>query len=332
MNPPAPPPQPVIPTDPPSFSTGAQPPYILTLFLGPDGLRPGWGLLAYVVLFVVLQPFFDAVASIPRHPMWSLLLEKFADFLAALLPALLLARIERRPWGSYGLSWKQAFRRPYWAGALWGFAALTLLLEALHAAHGYDFGHVVLHGIRIEEFAAYWAAMFVLVGLYEDFLFRGYTQFTLTRGITFWPAAVVSSVAFAFVHRLNPGETPAGLMSVFAIGLFFCLTLRRTGSLWFAVGFHAAWDWGQTFFYSVPDSGWVAPGHLLSSKLHGPDWLTGGPAGPEASYLCFATIAVTSIAFARTHPQPITPSPIPFPPHQAENDPASKPPPHDAQS
>src|SRR5579864_4843485 len=117
------PPQPVVSTDPPSFSTGAQPPYILTLFFGPDGLRPGWGLLAYVALFLVLQPFFEniAYAIIPRRPLWSLLLEKFADFLAALLPALLLAKIERRPWRSYGLCWKQALRRTYWAGAFWGF-------------------------------------------------------------------------------------------------------------------------------------------------------------------------------------------------------------------
>lgn len=291
------------PPEPPTFSTGAEPPYTYTLFLGPDGLRPGWGLLFYIVMFRVLQPFFDglAYAATPNHPMWSQLLEKFGDFLAALLPALLLMKIEHRPWRSYGLAWQRAFRRDPMIGALWGFSAVTVLVATLHALHGYDFGHIALHGSRIGRFAAYWATMFLLVGLSEEFLFRGYSQFTLARGIGFWPTALLTSCAFAAAHRFNPGETLTGLAGVFAIGLFFCLTLRRTGSLWFAVGFHAAWDWGETFFYSVPDSGWLAPGHLLSSKLHGPTWLTGGSAGPEASVLCFAVIAVSSLAFARVY-------------------------------
>jgi membrane protease YdiL (CAAX protease family) len=290
--------------DPPPLSTVEQPPYFRTLFLGPGGLRPGWGLLFYLLTFYLLEQFLDRLvaAATLHHALWSQLLDKFADLLAAIIPALVLVRIERRPWRSYGLPLKQTFRRPYWTGALWGFTALTLLVAALHVFHGYDLGHVILHGARLEKFAIYWAAMFLLVGLFEEFLFRGYTQFTLARGIGFWPAALIGSCAFAAVHSFNPGETPPGLAGVFAIGLFFCLTLRRTGSLWFAVGFHAAWDWGETFFYSVPDSGLLAPGHLLSSKLHGPEWLTGGSAGPEASVFCFAVIAVTSIAFARTHP------------------------------
>jgi CAAX protease family protein len=82
-------------------------------------------------------------------------------------------------------------------------------------------------------------------------------------------------------------------------GLFCCLTLHRTGNLWFAVGFHASWDWGESFFYSVPDSGEIAVGHLLSSTFHGPDWLTGGSVGPEGSVvLCPAVIAVVCLVFS----------------------------------
>jgi hypothetical protein len=69
------------------------------------------------------------------------------------------------------------------------------------------------------------------------------------------------------------------------------------------VGFHAAWDWGETFFYSVPDSGIVFPGHLLKSSLHGAGWLTGGSVGPEGSSLCFVVIALLSFAFSRTYKQ-----------------------------
>ena len=94
---------------------------------------------------------------------------------------------------------------------------------------------------------------------------------------------------------------PPGLLAAAWIGMFFCLTLWRTGTLWFAVGFHAAWDWGETFFYSVPDSGMVSPGHLLSSSLRGPQWLSGGSVGPEGSVLCFVVIALVWISFDRKY-------------------------------
>jgi membrane protease YdiL (CAAX protease family) len=110
---------------------------------------------------------------------------------------------------------------------------------------------------------------------------------------------LILSCAFGLIHLRNGGEHWNGVLAAALIGMFFCLTLRRTGSLWFAVGFHAAWDWGETFFYSVPDSGMVSPGHLLSSSLHGPPWLSGGSVGPEGSLLCFIVIALLSIAFNR---------------------------------
>jgi membrane protease YdiL (CAAX protease family) len=105
------------------------------------------------------------------------------------------------------------------------------------------------------------------------------------------------------IHLKNDGEQWRGLLAAAFIGLFFCLTLRRTGNLWFAVGFHAAWDWGETFFYSVPDSGMVAPGHLLRSSLYGPDWVSGGSVGPEGSVLCLVVVALLWIEFSRMHPE-----------------------------
>jgi hypothetical protein len=233
--------------------------------------------------------------------LWSMLLEETGVFLAAVIPTLILAQVERRPWGSYGLPPRQLFGKLFCTGALWGFAGITLLILTLRGLHAFDFGHLALHGARIARFAAFWAVMFLMVGCAEEFLFRGYVQFTLTRGIGFWPAALVLSAAFGLIHLRNGDEQWPGILAAATIGLFFCFTLRRTGSLWFAVGFHAAWDWGETFFYSVPDSGMVSPGHLLSSKLHGSPWLTGGSVGPEGSALCFAVIAVVWIAFGRVY-------------------------------
>ena len=90
-----------------------------------------------------------------------------------------------------------------------------------------------------------------------------------------------------------------GILGAIVIGFFFCLTLRRTGSLWFAIGFHVSWDWGESYLYSVPDSGGVAPGHLLHSSLQGPRWLTGGSVGPEGSVFLFVLLALLWVVFDR---------------------------------
>ena len=137
--------------------------------------------------------------------------------------------------------------------------------------------------------------MFLAVGFAEEFLFRGYLQFTLTEGMGFWPAALLLSLIFGAVHLRNPGEGVVGALSVFAIGMFLCLTLRRTGDLWLAIGWHAAFDFGETYLYSVPNSGLVMPGHLFAASLHGPRWLTGGSVGPEGSVFSFAVLAVAAV-------------------------------------
>jgi len=288
----------------PEFAVATQPSYARTLFLGPEGLRPGWGFAFYVAMFYPLQWLASRLwfGDVRVGGLWSELADEFGTLVAAVIPALVLARVERRPWRVYGLPLRQAFGGMFLVGAVWGFAGISVRMFALYGLHAFTFGHVVLHGARIARFAAYWAVMFLLVGLFEEFLLRGYSQFTLARGIGFWPAAVVLSCAFGLIHLRNVGEQWTGLLAAAFIGLFFCLTLRRTGNLWFAVGFHAAWDWGETYFYSVPDSGMVAPGHLLSSSLHGAQWLSGGSVGPEGSVMCFVVIAMAWIAFERTHP------------------------------
>ena len=284
----------------PQFEAATQPSYAHTLFFDAGGLRPGWGFASYVIAFYLLQRVIVDLAwihDLGAHGLWSGLLEELGDFVAAAVPALVLSRIESRPWKMYGLPIASAFGRNFWLGCIWGFAAISVLMLTLYGLHAFSFGHFVLHGVRLVRFAAYWGVMFLLVGFFEEFLLRGYSQYTLTRGIGFWPAALTLSCAFGLIHLRNGGEQWPGLLAAAFIGLFFCLTLKRTGTLWFAVGFHAAWDWGETFFYSVPDSGMVAPGHLLSSSLRGPQWLSGGSVGPEGSILCFLVIAGTWAAF-----------------------------------
>ena len=277
-----------------------------SMFMGPDGLRSGWSLLLYLGMVVAMVVFALRGLSKPLHALkgsvWQPLVQEALLAMVAFLPALVMARIEKRNFGAYGLPSAQAFGRRFFAGLLWGFSALTVLLCVLRVNGSFYFGSADIHGARAAEFALFWAAVTMLVAFFEEFLFRGYTLFTLTRGIGFWPSAALLSIFFGLAHAGNPGEGWQGVVSVGLMALFCCLTLLRTGTLWFAVGFHAAWDWGAIYFYGTPNSGTPATGHLLNSSFHGPAWLTGGSAGPEASVLTFVLMGLAFLAFHLAFP------------------------------
>ena len=197
-----------------------------------------------------------------------------------------VARMEKRPLADYGIPPRGLFGIRFWEGLLWGFAMLSAIVLFLRATGDFQIDSVALNGPALLRYALGWGAVFVAVAINEEFAFRGYWLFIMARRLRFWRAALFLSAIFGMAHLLNPGENAFGILQVVVIGLLFCLTIRRTGTLWFAVGFHAAWDWTETFFYGTPDSGLVGVGHYLNTSVNGSKWITGGSAGPEGSVDC----------------------------------------------
>ena len=280
---------------------------IEVVFLGPNGIRAGWRLLIYLIIAIVAGVVLSLVARLVGvrptrgfNPSIAILGEGL-PFFALLVAAAVMARIERRPFSDYALPLRGAFGARFWQGVAWGFVALTALLLLIRTDHGFSFGDMVLHGRPLAYYALVWGVAFLLVGFFEEFLTRGYALFTLTTGMGFWPSAILLSAVFGAGHLGNKGESWIGGAAAGLIGLFFCFTVRRTGSLWFAIGLHAMWDYSESFIYSVPDSGAMVTGHLMNSSFHGPDWLTGGTVGPEGSWLVFAVIAAMFLVFDRLH-------------------------------
>lgn len=121
-------------------------------------------------------------------------------------------------------------------------------------------------------------------------------QVRRTEDSSFWQAAWATSTLFGFVHIGNNGENWVGIFSAAAIGFIFCLSVWVTGSAWWAIGCHAAWDWAETFFYGTADSGLVARGHFLSTAPAGNVFWSGGTDGPEGSILILAILVLFILA------------------------------------
>ena len=292
---------PIQPQDVSAPPTGRgifQSPSLLFVFL-----RIGIYIVLSMGITLALQWIFAALAEggSPYSPK-NLILSEASNLAGALTAAVAMSQLEVRAFGDYGLPLRGAFGKLFWQGAAFGLAEITAVIGAIAMLGYYHFGSPAIHGADIIRWTAFWGVFFILVGFYEEFAFRGYVQFTLAQAVRFWPAALLLSVAFGVVHRTNPGESKLGLAGVMLTGLFWCFTLRRTGNLWFAVGMHASFDFGETFLYSVPDSGVIFPGHLSNATLAGPAWLTGGSTGPEASVFDFIVLLVFFYVFHWLYP------------------------------
>lgn len=268
-------------------------------FLGGERVISIWKAVVFLFLMIEVAPRITGILILPffkvlggTSTVFALLCFEAGNFGILLGACVLLSRLEGRTFGDYGLPRGTALGQNFWLGWLLGLTEISVLIGLITGLGGFTFGTFALRGTAIASWGLFHLVLFLFVGLYEEFLFRGYAQFTLGSGIGFWPAAILLSAVFGYMHRGNPGENWVGITSVLLIGLLFAFTLRRTGNLWYAVGLHAGFDWGETYLFSVPNSGALEPGHLSNAVLHGPAWLTGGTVGPEGSVFCFVTMGL----------------------------------------
>jgi hypothetical protein len=133
------------------------------------------------------------------------------------------------------------------------------------------------------------------------------------EGQGFWMAAWVTSTLFGFIHTGNNGENWIGIFAAAAIGFVFVVSIRVTGSAWWAIGCHAAWDWAETYFYGTADSGMPAQGHYLTTAPAGNALWSGGADGPEGSLLVLGVIllllAALLLIYGRKKPEAL-PAPL----------------------
>lgn len=293
------------------------------IFFGADGLRAGWSLLLFLLLLAALiipghrlisarhTDAASASAQPREQSVRSSVRQDGVMFLMVVLASVAMSRIERRPLAAYGIGWTRGGVGQFLAGLGWGLGFLSLLVLTLRGAHLLVFDGRLLAGESILRFGAEWAVGFLLVALFEEYFLRGFLQFTLARGFSgiygaisesphrdalgFWTAAVILAFVFGLGHRSNPGESSIGLFTAGAAALVFAFSLWRTGSLWWAIGFHAAWDWAQSFLFGVADSGIMMQHHLFATHPLGRPIWSGGVTGPEGSVFVLVVLLAVAV-------------------------------------
>jgi membrane protease YdiL (CAAX protease family) len=137
---------------------------------------------------------------------------------------------------------------------------------------------------------------FILFGVLEEVIMRGILFRIVEQALGSWIALGISAAIFGALHLLNPGAT---LLNALAIsvegGILLAAAYMLTRRLWLCIGVHIAWNFTQGGIFSVVVSGGASKG-LLQARMVGPDWLTGGGFGAEASVVAWAVCATAGIA------------------------------------
>jgi membrane protease YdiL (CAAX protease family) len=291
------------------------------VFVGPNGIRAGWRFLCFVAVWSYLDHLKNLVVwyhvlKYQDHPLWhplDFLVWGGPEFVVTLVTAFLMMKTVERgrwPYKSYGLGLQPQSLPLFLEGLIWGFLTPTILTLLLYFAGAVSVEGLALSGTLAVQFALFWFVAMVVDGLHDQFLYRGYPLFTLATGMGFWPASIVLSVLFGGLQQYLVGRTTTflHLLNVSLIFFFCCLTFRRTGSLWFAVGFQAMFEFAGLVLYDSPDignKGKSVAGHLLNVRFHGSPWLTGGQSGIGASILVLPVLAVLFLVFDRRHKEAV---------------------------
>ncbi len=173
-----------------------------------------------------------------------------------------------------------------------------------------------------------WLLAFAAVGFFEELVFRGYALHNLIDWLGWKWAVVIQATVFALIHLGNVVMAPkdaqwaalGAMPSIFLIGVFFALCYRKTGSLWFPIGFHAAWNFSLGCLFSLPVSG-IKTFQLLGVQSQTQSWMSGGSFGAEGSFFLIPVIGalIWLMSQAPDHPQAmldleLTPAPAIAPP------------------
>jgi uncharacterized protein len=260
------------------------------LFLKDDRLRPVFRVVIYAVAVFAVQYLLSGLIGFRGG---FALFECISAIFVVGIAFALRRFLDRRSIDSLGMPLRTRWGRLLTLGLALG-AGMQLLVFALEAAVG-ELKVTGFSSFAVDlRFLPVWIVGFAAAAIAEEMQFRGYVLQNLWEEMGFWPAALVSSALFALLHFGNPniGAHPwIAAADIAGFGLWACLSIAWTKSLWLALGTHFGWNLFEGPILGAQVSG-IGTQSVLSQTVSGPDLLTGGSFGPEAGLYGIAVLAI----------------------------------------
>ncbi len=137
--------------------------------------------------------------------------------------------------------------------------------------------------------------MSLVAGVVEEILLRGYFFRFVEEALGTWLSVALSALLFGFLHAWNPNASFISSLSIaLTAGVVLALLFAITRNLWIVIGMHYAWNFTLGGVYGAPVSGGEAQ-RFFNGILEGPELLTGGEFGPEASVITVVVFSILAV-------------------------------------
>ena len=284
-------------------------PFLLRIFLSPDEprLRAGWRLMLHSIGFGISLSVLTLLAVMLTYNSGTSLssglpLDATIELLAVLITTYAARRLlDRRTFRSLGFQ----FDRHTLPDLLLGFFLPALLIGLIFLVE-YALGWLTIEGTAWNSptpggwlnLLLQGLVLFMMVGVSEEVLSRGYHLQNLTDGLNLFWGLLLSSSVFAFLHLLNPDSSLFSSFGILAAGYFLAYGWVRTRQLWLSIGLHIGWNLFEGTVFGFPVSGYQVDA-LIRHTVAGPGWFTGGGFGPEAGLIVLPAMLLGALIIRR---------------------------------
>ena len=181
-------------------------------------------------------------------------------------------------------------------GSVLGALALTLAAAIAALLGDLDFSFTGSPAGEIVNSMLFSLVIFAVAAAFEEVLFRGYILQTFIRSDLKWFGVFFTAALFASVHNSNPNAGLISWVNTFIAGVWFGVAYLKTRDLWFVWGLHLFWNWMQGAVFGIEVSGLteIITASVLKESDRGPEWLTGGNYGIEASIASTIALIVST--------------------------------------
>jgi len=168
-------------------------------------------------------------------------------------------------------------------------AATVLMITAVgNAQLQSSAGSAAVHAVH----AVAWFLAEILGAAGEEVLYRGLIFILVTRLLGMRTAMVISALAFAAGHGANPGANVVWMVRLAVTGLLLAYAVFRSGTVWWATGYHAGWNFASAPLFGAVGSGFHDQGTVFTFSPSGNALITGGAVGPEGSVFAFLAVLI----------------------------------------
>jgi uncharacterized protein len=152
---------------------------------------------------------------------------------------------------------------------------------------------------RIWALALLSIATIALATFALEVAFRGFVFARLIDAIGPTAATILLSLIYAYISAIRPNAIGLSVVVTFLLATLFSQAYLRTHALWLGWGLHFAWNASMAILFGLPIAGYATYSNLVFTSTSGPDWLTGGPYGPEAAIFTIIVVIVAMFVLHR---------------------------------